>query len=442
MAGAQIWAPACSSVGGVSFGGGEGPTLNGDSSLGQKAAGRILLRPKVNGPPMSERYRTKISSQVAKMHLLSPRMGFADTGHEAYYDQLRKQTETKSSNKARKQAEKAQRQAAKAKAALLSAELATTLESLRSWEKATTVSGPAQAGDLEEVVKKLEEIGTELKFARQAAKNAEKGSSSSSSSSESSESSDSKEEKEEKRRKKQAKKEAKLARKVERRDGAGEAAVGGERGQGAGRLTLAVEPAARLQEDVSTETSRRTLEALFGAAAAPMPSASGLSLLPTAAPGSTGRPSGGTKAPRAAAASLAVSTMDGRDVRSLLDLMNHTVALDVSPLAPPKPARVEVCVGGKCKREGALQVLAALQDRLPRGSVAEAVPCSKCMGKCKSAPNVKVRSEGGGSVLEPRMSASDVDRLLRTHFGSTVVRADGPLPPRVLALVGSSSREG
>ncbi|XP_074587013.1 diacylglycerol O-acyltransferase 3-1-like [Curcuma longa] len=49
--------------------------------------------------------------------------------------------------------------------------------------------------------------------------------------------------------------------------------------------------------------------------------------------------------------------------------------------------KVEVCIGGKCKRSGALELMEEFNKKI--GSEGAVVGC-KCMGKCKEGPNVRV----------------------------------------------------
>ncbi|CAI0470082.1 unnamed protein product [Linum tenue] len=51
--------------------------------------------------------------------------------------------------------------------------------------------------------------------------------------------------------------------------------------------------------------------------------------------------------------------------------------------------KIEVCVGGKCKKQGALELMDQFQRKV--GREATVMTC-KCLGKCKNAPNVRVSS--------------------------------------------------
>lgn len=54
--------------------------------------------------------------------------------------------------------------------------------------------------------------------------------------------------------------------------------------------------------------------------------------------------------------------------------------------------KIEICMGGKCKKLGAAALLEEFERKV--GAEANVVAC-KCMGKCKTAPNVKVLSSPG-----------------------------------------------
>ncbi|KAI3841075.1 hypothetical protein MKX03_001269 [Papaver bracteatum] len=60
--------------------------------------------------------------------------------------------------------------------------------------------------------------------------------------------------------------------------------------------------------------------------------------------------------------------------------------------------RIEVCMGGKCKKSGAAELLQEFEKRVGGGSVA-VVGC-KCMGKCRDGPNVRVLNQCNGEKVE------------------------------------------
>lgn len=85
-------------------------------------------------------------------------------------------------------------------------------------------------------------------------------------------------------------------------------------------------------------------------------------------------------------------------------------------VSPAKAGKVEVCMSGKCRKYGGMDLLHAVNAALPAGSMVEASPC-KCLGKCGSGPNLKVRPEGASSTLHTHAKPSDVEALLWRHFG-------------------------
>ena len=87
--------------------------------------------------------------------------------------------------------------------------------------------------------------------------------------------------------------------------------------------------------------------------------------------------------------------------------------------------KIEVCMGGKCKKSGA----ALLLDKFERvvGSEGSVVGC-KCMGKCRDGPNVRVSNHVDGVeadeyVRKPynplciRVGLEDVSSIVANFFG-------------------------
>ena len=115
------------------------------------------------------------------------------------------------------------------------------------------------------------------------------------------------------------------------------------------------------------------------------------------------------------------------------DTLSGRVIVDATSSSPPSPdisvfmeantrAVIEVCTIGKCKRGGSQQILASLQA-LPESPDVSVTSC-KCMGKCKSAPNVRVKNDEGRTQVHSYVSVDDVDTLVALHLG-------GPLLARV-----------
>ncbi|GLJ10172.1 hypothetical protein SUGI_0123340 [Cryptomeria japonica] len=79
---------------------------------------------------------------------------------------------------------------------------------------------------------------------------------------------------------------------------------------------------------------------------------------------------------------------------------------------------VEVCMGGKCKKLGSEQLLAAFEERINvsgMGCGVKAVGC-KCMGKCRNAPNVRLQGDFC-QELHMGVGIADVGFVLDHHFG-------------------------
>lgn len=74
-----------------------------------------------------------------------------------------------------------------------------------------------------------------------------------------------------------------------------------------------------------------------------------------------------------------------------LGVMNSSCV--VSPSCSKK--KIEVCMGGKCKKSGAGALLEEFQRVV---GIEGAVSGCKCMGKCRDGPNVKVVNEFDGAV--------------------------------------------
>lgn len=84
--------------------------------------------------------------------------------------------------------------------------------------------------------------------------------------------------------------------------------------------------------------------------------------------------------------------------------------------------KIEVCMGGKCKKSGALQLLEEFKRTI---SIEGAVVGCKCMGKCNNGPNVRIvkRNTEGHYVKDVRHPLSigfgldDVGTTVTSLFG-------------------------
>lgn len=106
---------------------------------------------------------------------------------------------------------------------------------------------------------------------------------------------------------------------------------------------------------------------------------------------------------------------------------NYSVASIGSCSSSKRPAaatempvnKVEVCIGGKCKRSGALELMEEFNKKI--GSEGAVVGC-KCMGKCKEGPNVRVLNHSDEAIA-PRIplcigvGLADVGTIVANFFG-------------------------
>ncbi|KDP28340.1 hypothetical protein JCGZ_14111 [Jatropha curcas] len=82
--------------------------------------------------------------------------------------------------------------------------------------------------------------------------------------------------------------------------------------------------------------------------------------------------------------------------------------------------KIEICMGGKCKKMGAIALLEEFEKKV--GKEGAVVGC-KCMGKCKNAPNVKVSNCSTGLQGESTLSLcmgvglEDVDAIVANLLG-------------------------
>jgi (2Fe-2S) ferredoxin len=70
----------------------------------------------------------------------------------------------------------------------------------------------------------------------------------------------------------------------------------------------------------------------------------------------------------------------------------------IAVVEKPMTNRIEVCMGGKCKKSGSLTVLQEFEKKV--GTDGAVVGC-KCLGKCGLGPNVRLRSEGAAQKKNP-----------------------------------------
>ncbi|XP_027192380.2 diacylglycerol O-acyltransferase 3-1 [Cicer arietinum] len=64
---------------------------------------------------------------------------------------------------------------------------------------------------------------------------------------------------------------------------------------------------------------------------------------------------------------------------------------DANVVIPTAQKRIEVCMGNKCKKSGAAALLQEFEKVVGVEGDGSVIGC-KCMGKCKSAPNVRIQN--------------------------------------------------
>lgn len=101
--------------------------------------------------------------------------------------------------------------------------------------------------------------------------------------------------------------------------------------------------------------------------------------------------------------------------RVIVDTISTSLPSLVIPF-PSTSGTIEVCTVGKCRRGGSQEILASLQGCIPESFSISVTEC-KCMGKCKSAPNVRVKNSERQVQVHNYVSVDDIDTLLELHFG-------------------------
>ncbi|QHO23121.1 hypothetical protein HN873_038855 [Arachis hypogaea] len=80
-------------------------------------------------------------------------------------------------------------------------------------------------------------------------------------------------------------------------------------------------------------------------------------------------------------------------------LKNESTAVIITESIPQK--RIEVCMGNKCKKSGSIALLQEFERVVgAEGGAAAAIVGCKCMGKCKSAPNVRIQNSTADKIAE------------------------------------------
>lgn len=95
-----------------------------------------------------------------------------------------------------------------------------------------------------------------------------------------------------------------------------------------------------------------------------------------------------------------------------------TTRSSVALVEKPVQNRIEVCMGGKCKKSGSLAVLGEFEKEV--GADGAVVGC-KCLGKCGLGPNVRLRGEGSAEKNSPiciGVGLDDVGTIVAGFLGA------------------------
>lgn len=108
---------------------------------------------------------------------------------------------------------------------------------------------------------------------------------------------------------------------------------------------------------------------------------------------------------------------DGRGGSNITSSSGKSLVVGASPSSSE---RIEVCMGGKCKKSGAVLLMEEFERMI---GVEGAVVGCKCMGKCRDGPNVRVLKDGCGSIspvtnpLCIGVGLEDVGTIVASFFG-------------------------
>ncbi|KAL5230438.1 hypothetical protein ABZP36_029214 [Zizania latifolia] len=96
--------------------------------------------------------------------------------------------------------------------------------------------------------------------------------------------------------------------------------------------------------------------------------------------------------------------------------MQSTTSSSIAVAEKPMVNRIEVCMGGKCKKSGSLMLLQEFEKKV--GTHGAVVGC-KCLGKCGLGPNIRLRSQGSmqKNPLCIGVGLEDVGTIVAGLFG-------------------------
>lgn len=122
---------------------------------------------------------------------------------------------------------------------------------------------------------------------------------------------------------------------------------------------------------------------------------------------------------------LADSSLSNQEEHPIISLQNlpEDCSNDHESSCTASGRRIEICMGGKCKKMGALALLEEFERKV--GKEGNVMGC-KCMGKCKNGPNVRIQNESAKASVEPLINPlslcigvglEDVDAIVRNLLG-------------------------
>jgi len=95
-----------------------------------------------------------------------------------------------------------------------------------------------------------------------------------------------------------------------------------------------------------------------------------------------------------------------------------TTSSSIALVEKPVLNRIEVCMGGKCRKAGSLALLGEFEKVVGTDG---AVARCKCLGKCGLGPNLRLRSEGSPEKDSPiciGVGLDDVGTIVAGYFGA------------------------
>ncbi|CAI9108343.1 OLC1v1007913C1 [Oldenlandia corymbosa var. corymbosa] len=98
-------------------------------------------------------------------------------------------------------------------------------------------------------------------------------------------------------------------------------------------------------------------------------------------------------------------------------IMSSSPVALTTGLLPPSTKKVEVCMGGKCKKAGSVALLGEFQRLLGTTENAAVSGC-KCMGKCRDGPNVRISDDLNMNALCIGIGLTDVNMIVENYIAT------------------------